>query len=310
MSALAQQLASTSASSLVPTPCIGVCELDEESGLCRGCARNVEEIEVWQQADDIEKLAIWDAIAERRPALAMSAYRLSWSATDIAAMIERSLHRRWGRWVLGGPGASVQFAIGSEDDAEILSSPMQVTAVTSRGALRLLKHEKTIAVAFGDHGDGCGPVAIGLILPRGRVTLRRADCITCAGADEHAVCATHRQGTLFDLGLSPLVASRFCLRTADNRLADYLSSLNGSHREPDGATLAQHAAASKIHFVVESGLGRAETFAPNADDFSWPADDKMRELPDGWELRRVFAPCALFYPYSRRPAAAFVDGPF
>jgi hypothetical protein len=36
----------------------------------------------------------------------------------------------------------------------------------------------------------------------------------------------------------------------------------------------------------------------------------MRELPDGWDLRPVFAPCALFYPASRRPANAFVNGPF
>lgn len=317
MSALAQQRTIAPASAPVPTPCLGVCEMDAESGFCRGCARTVDEIAVWQQAEDMEKSAIWGVIAERRPALAMSAYRLPWSAADIAAMIDRSLHRRWGRWVLGAPGASVPFEIAAEEEAEIFSSQTDVTALTAKGALRLHKHAKTIAVAFGDDGDGCGPEAIGLILPRGRVILRRADCVTCAGADEHAVCATHRQTTLFDLGLSPLIASRFCLRTGDDRMADYLSSLNGAPWQPSD-DFAKHAAASQLHFVVETGLGRAEAFAPFADHsaeaanpyLALTANGEMRELPDGWELRPVFAPCALFYPASRRPAGAFVDGPF
>jgi hypothetical protein len=278
--------------------------------LCRGCARNSEEITDWQYADDAAKSAIWDAIAGRRPGLAMSAYRLPWTAGEIAAMIERSLHRRWGRWVLGVPEASVPFAISPDEDADIFSGRTEITAITSKGALRLLKHEKTIAVAFGDNGDGRGPEAIGLILPRGRVALRKGDGVSDVGPDDNAVCTSHRERQLFDLGLSPLLAARYCLRTDDGRFADNLSSMIGSHWMPDAVTIAGFEAASGLHVVVETGLGRAEVFTPFADGLTLPTSAGMRELPDGWDLRPVFAPCALFYPASRRPASAFVNGPF
>ncbi|MBX2805988.1 MAG: DUF1289 domain-containing protein [Hyphomicrobiales bacterium] len=294
----------------VPTPCVGICEMDAVSGLCRGCARNSDEIALWQSADNSEKLAIWDAIARRRPQLAMSAYRLPWSADDIAAMIERSLHGRWGRWVLGAPGASVDFEIAPHEEAEIISNASEITAVTARGALRLLKHEKMIALAFGDAGDSSGPEAIGLILPRGRLDLRRADGVTCAGADENSVCSAHQESMLFDLGRAALAASRFCLRTSNSQLADHLTSLAGEREFCSADILTRHTAASAMHAIVETGLGRAEAFAPPADEFVWRADAHMPELPEGWELKPVFAPCALFYPSRRRPAGIFVDGPF
>jgi hypothetical protein len=240
----------------------------------------------------------------------MSAYRLPWSAGEIASMIERSLHRRWGRWVLGVPGASVEIAIAPDEDADIFSGQTAVTAITSKGALRLLKHEKTIAVAFGDAGDGRGPEAVGLILPRGRLALRKGDGVSNAGPDVHAVCSSHRKRPLFDLGLAPLMAARYCLRTDDRWLADHLSSMIGSHWTPDAATIAGLEGASELHVVIETGLGRAESFAPFVDGLPLPENAGMRELPDGWDLRPVFAPCALFYPASRRPANAFVNGPF
>ena len=49
--------------------------------------------------------------------------------------------------------------------------------------------------------------------------------------------------------------------------------------------------------VVETGLGRAEMFAPA--DRLWLDADRLaaaRETPPGWDLRPVFALGALFYP--------------
>ena len=310
MSTLAQQATGAFLSASVPTPCIGVCELDAASGLCRGCARTVEEVTDWQQAEDTEKAAIWERLPERRAELSMGTYRLPWSAGDIAAMIECSLQRRSGRWVLGVPGASVAFEIAPKDDAEILIGHTEITAVTSKGALRLLKHEKTIAVAFGDKGDGYGPEAIGLILPRGRVALRKTEGISYAGTDDHAICAAHRQAKLFDLGFSPELAARFCVRTDDSQLANDLSPLRGSHWQMAHQRLAERAASSQFQFVVESGLGRAETFTPLAEDLNRQTHGEMRELPNGWALKPVFAPCAWFYPASRRAVSASFDGPF
>jgi uncharacterized protein len=34
----------------VPSPCINVCEMDQKSGLCRGCLRTIDEIVAWGSA--------------------------------------------------------------------------------------------------------------------------------------------------------------------------------------------------------------------------------------------------------------------
>ncbi|MBO6946540.1 MAG: DUF1289 domain-containing protein [Rhodospirillales bacterium] len=50
----------------VESPCISVCQLDEASGLCRGCWRTRDEIAAWGQADSDTRLAILEKLHERR----------------------------------------------------------------------------------------------------------------------------------------------------------------------------------------------------------------------------------------------------
>ncbi|MDE2428805.1 MAG: DUF1289 domain-containing protein [Burkholderiales bacterium] len=50
---------------VVPSPCINVCRMDERSGLCSGCYRNIDEIICWSKAGNQQKLAIWHAVHER-----------------------------------------------------------------------------------------------------------------------------------------------------------------------------------------------------------------------------------------------------
>ena len=54
----------------VPSPCIDICEIDPESGLCVGCLRNGHEITVWAAADDDLKRTILRRVERRRTALA------------------------------------------------------------------------------------------------------------------------------------------------------------------------------------------------------------------------------------------------
>lgn len=42
----------------VASPCIGVCSMDDLSGLCLGCYRTIEEIQAWWDMDDASKQAI------------------------------------------------------------------------------------------------------------------------------------------------------------------------------------------------------------------------------------------------------------
>jgi predicted Fe-S protein YdhL (DUF1289 family) len=52
----------------IPSPCIGVCRLDEARLLCEGCLRTTQEIARWPYADSPERLEILQRLRERRRA--------------------------------------------------------------------------------------------------------------------------------------------------------------------------------------------------------------------------------------------------
>ena len=50
----------------VPSPCINVCRMNQHSGLCEGCYRNIDEIIQWSSANDSFKRAVWVEILHRQ----------------------------------------------------------------------------------------------------------------------------------------------------------------------------------------------------------------------------------------------------
>lgn len=52
----------------VPSPCIGLCQIDETLGHCLGCGRTRGEIAAWLACDDDEKRAVVRRAAMRRGA--------------------------------------------------------------------------------------------------------------------------------------------------------------------------------------------------------------------------------------------------
>lgn len=54
----------------IPSPCIGVCRMDENDELCLGCQRTTEELCAWSGATEDEKRAVWVKVLERREKLA------------------------------------------------------------------------------------------------------------------------------------------------------------------------------------------------------------------------------------------------
>jgi len=52
----------------VESPCIGVCQLEEEADVCAGCHRTLAEIAAWSRSDDTEKLLVLTAVRERQAA--------------------------------------------------------------------------------------------------------------------------------------------------------------------------------------------------------------------------------------------------
>lgn len=51
---------------VVPSPCVGTCELDAGTGLCRGCSRTMDEISSWPTLGAAEKRRVLDRIVRRR----------------------------------------------------------------------------------------------------------------------------------------------------------------------------------------------------------------------------------------------------
>ena len=51
---------------MIPSPCINVCRIDGDSGLCTGCYRTLDEITVWSRLDDRGRTTVLARVAERR----------------------------------------------------------------------------------------------------------------------------------------------------------------------------------------------------------------------------------------------------
>jgi predicted Fe-S protein YdhL (DUF1289 family) len=52
----------------VPSPCIGVCVLDPQTGWCQGCLRTIDEIAAWGALDAPTRRAIRNSLRARRGA--------------------------------------------------------------------------------------------------------------------------------------------------------------------------------------------------------------------------------------------------
>jgi len=50
----------------VKSPCVKVCQMDPERGLCLGCARTLDEIANWAAMSDAERERIMAALPARR----------------------------------------------------------------------------------------------------------------------------------------------------------------------------------------------------------------------------------------------------
>lgn len=61
----ARRVAAGQAGDIVPSPCISVCRMDMDTGLCEGCRRTLDEIAAWGRMGDDDKREVWSEIAKR-----------------------------------------------------------------------------------------------------------------------------------------------------------------------------------------------------------------------------------------------------
>ena len=53
----------------IQSPCIGVCSMDDSTGLCQGCYRTIDEIQGWWDLDNAQKQAVINLASEREELL-------------------------------------------------------------------------------------------------------------------------------------------------------------------------------------------------------------------------------------------------
>jgi len=49
----------------IPTPCISVCRVNADNGLCEGCFRTLGEISAWSRSTAANKRELWKTIMHR-----------------------------------------------------------------------------------------------------------------------------------------------------------------------------------------------------------------------------------------------------
>ncbi|MGR3322384.1 MAG: DUF1289 domain-containing protein [Pseudooceanicola sp.] len=53
----------------IASPCVRICMIHPEAGLCTGCLRSRDEIAMWSRYTDEERAEIMEALPDRRSAL-------------------------------------------------------------------------------------------------------------------------------------------------------------------------------------------------------------------------------------------------
>ena len=48
------------------SPCLGICKLFDDTNICQGCFRTIQEIDGWEERDEHEKLEILSRIEQRK----------------------------------------------------------------------------------------------------------------------------------------------------------------------------------------------------------------------------------------------------
>jgi predicted Fe-S protein YdhL (DUF1289 family) len=68
MTAGALEVQNSLAGAPIASPCMSVCRIQADTGLCEGCFQTLSEISAWSQADEADKRRIWRVIGQRAEA--------------------------------------------------------------------------------------------------------------------------------------------------------------------------------------------------------------------------------------------------
>jgi predicted Fe-S protein YdhL (DUF1289 family) len=49
----------------MPSPCVSVCRMSDDTQVCEGCWRTLDEIAMWSRCSDADKKAVWSQLPQR-----------------------------------------------------------------------------------------------------------------------------------------------------------------------------------------------------------------------------------------------------
>ena len=193
------------------SPCIGVCVIDTERGLCTGCARTLDEIAGWGSADDAFRSEVWAALPDRAAALGVAVRRLDWQGESILDQVEQRFADASGTFVAGVYGAVAEVLRDPDEPFEAHRTGSVLTLATRRAALRL--EAAAWMTAFEIARPDRLPL-IALAVPVARAGTVGPAALTDLGPDDRGLLHRDWRGRRFDLGLGRR-AARFSIRCSD-----------------------------------------------------------------------------------------------
>jgi predicted Fe-S protein YdhL (DUF1289 family) len=286
---------------MITSPCIGLCRIDDTSGLCLGCARTRAEIATWRDASPEELQRIWAELPLRRKKLGLNMHRLGWDTADLRSFVIDTL-QHGGTWTTGVLGTIAEFCIG-EDVCHIEAGSGTVTAISPRGAIsfHLADHVRTLSF-----GSASGRNIVVLAVPRAIVKPFPGQGLGRVGSDHEAIREEDREAILYDFGLGRRAAA-FGIRTADADLMVQLESAAGLDWSRFLPVIGADILRVSPTRVVRNAIGRIEVFTPiPAPDGTSPPGPhthflpaylaKQSDLPANLDMPEGYVACAIYYP--------------
>jgi predicted Fe-S protein YdhL (DUF1289 family) len=244
---------------MLPSPCVGICRLDDATRWCLGCARDTNELASWRTLSPVEQARIWADLPRRKIILGLRFRLRSWSGEVLmAALIDLARQPNIG-WSIGVYGAVAEFVTRNAMIPEIEIGDYGLILRTSGGSLRLRPPPGTrMFELVGAMGKAERRV---LALHRSRLKGEPAGGVTELGADEDAIEPARSSERLFDLGVSRSII-RFCVRTGEPALIAALRQAGGSDLFDSAIDLVPALLANAPDRVVISPIGRIEVSGP------------------------------------------------
>jgi predicted Fe-S protein YdhL (DUF1289 family) len=295
-----------------PSPCVGICRLDEASGLCLGYGRTGAEIAVWRELDEVQRATVWSMLPDRMARLNLSFRLLPLAGPALAERLLHTAHDPATVFAIGVQGAVAEFMRTPDDQATARGDAGRLLLRSKLGAMRLDIEPWVRVFRFGPQ-DGTADEIV-LAIHRSRLTLATECTISELGPDGDAVCKQERGAILFDLGLDrPTI--RFCVRTDDPALIADLRGCVGQPWSEVAPALIPLLLERHPQRVVISPLGRIEVSQPIGLRDGIPGTPvgphthlmpellrTGRELAPGRDLPSAYAPVASLFPGPRAAA--------